>query len=93
MTINSYVRGVLVRASATFANAAGTAVDPTTVTFRVRAPNGTITTPSVVKDSVGNYHVDVDANAEGTWHFRWEGAGANQGAAEGQFTVADGVFP
>lgn len=97
-TINSYVRGALVRATADFSSAAGQAVDPTTVRFRVMAPDGTVTTyvhgvdAGLVKDTTGSYHADVDAAADGVWHYRWEGEGANQAAAESQFTVIDGVF-
>ena len=92
MAINAYVRGQLVRVAAVFTNSAGTAVDPTTVTVRVRAPSGTVTTPAATKDSVGNYHVDIDANTEGTWHYRFEGTGSNQGASEHQFVIENGVF-
>lgn len=96
--INAYARGTLVRASATFASAAGAAVDPTTVRLKVRAPAGTVTTwthgidGQLVKDAAGAYHADIDANEEGVWHTRWEGTGANQAAAESQFTVNVGVF-
>ena len=97
-TINSYARGQLVRARADFASAAGQAVDPTTVMFRVMAPGGTVTSlthgvdAGLVKDATGSYHADVDAATEGVWHYRWEGSGANQAAAESQFTVIEGVF-
>ena len=96
--INSYVRGALVRCSVVFENAAGTDVDPAAVTFRFKTPAGTITSyvhgvdAQVVKDAVGTYRTDVNAAAEGEWHYRWEGSGANQAAADGQFTVQGGVF-
>lgn len=98
MAINAFVRGQQVRVAAAITNAAGAAVDPTGLTFKVRAPAGTLTTKvygtdaEVVKDSTGNYHLDVDADAEGTWHYRWEGTGTNKGAGEGEFRVLDGVF-
>jgi uncharacterized protein YfaS (alpha-2-macroglobulin family) len=91
--INTYTRGELVRARATFTDAAGTKVDPTLVTARVRAPDGTLTTPAATKDATGEYHLDIDAGAEGTWHYRFEGTGAHQAAAEAQFTVAESRFP
>jgi hypothetical protein len=96
--INTYVRGTLVRCSVLFENAAGTDVDPTTVTFRFKTPAGATTSwvhgvdGGLVKDATGAYHADVDANDEGAWHYRWEGTGANQAAAEGQFTVIGGAF-
>jgi hypothetical protein len=45
-----------------------------------------------VKDSVGNYHVDVDANAVGRWYYRFQGTGTNQAAEEGLFTVVPSQF-
>ena len=86
------------RCSVLFENAAGTDVDPTTVTFRVKNPAGATTVyvhginGQLVKDAVGAYHADVDASLEGDWHYRWEGSGANQAAGEGQFLIAGGVF-
>lgn len=97
-TINAYARGALVRASAAFSAANGAAVDPTTVRLRFMTPVGTVTTwthgvdGQLVKDAVGSYRADIDAASEGQWHYRWEGTGANQAAAEGQFTVTVGVF-
>jgi hypothetical protein len=61
--------------------------DPTTVVCSVKAPNGTVTTPAPVKDTTGVYHVDVDVTLSGTYHYRWEGTGAAQGAEEGRFYV------
>jgi hypothetical protein len=40
-----------------------------------------------VKDSTGNYHVDVDADEPGVWRFRFAGTVSGQAAAEGQFRV------
>jgi len=93
MSVSRYVLGALVRCSAAFTTAGGTAQDPGTVTFKVKAPDGTVTTyvhgtdAELVKDSTGNYHVDVSAAAAGAWHFRFAGTVSGQAAAEGLFRV------
>jgi uncharacterized protein YfaS (alpha-2-macroglobulin family) len=88
-----YDNGDLVRCTAAFTDTAGTAIDPTTVSFRVKDPAGTITTyaygtdSELVKDSTGNYHVDIDANTDGIWAYRFSSTGAGQAAAEATFRV------
>lgn len=94
----TYDRGDKVRASVAFTSAAGAAVDPAAVTCRVKNPEGTDSTyvygtnAELVRDSQGNYHLDIDANVEGLWTYRFEGTGTNQGAGEGEFTVRDSAF-
>lgn len=84
----SYHVGDLVRISATWTNAAGTAIDPTAVLAQYRDPGGTTTSlvygvdAALVKDSTGNYHVDVDADEAGWWHYRFYSTGTGQAAAE-----------
>src|SRR4051812_45273334 len=98
MSLNGYTRGELVRVSAAFANNAGTAGDPTTVTLKYPAPGATVTTvvypaAAIVKDSTGNYHAEIDTStAAGIWRYRWEGTAPVQSAAEGQFTVIDSAL-
>jgi hypothetical protein len=45
------------------------------------------TDAELAKDSVGNYHVDLTADAAGRWTFRFEGTGSAPAAAERQFSV------
>ena len=93
MTISRYMVGTLVRCSGAFRTAAGAAQDPAAVSFTFKNPDGDIETyvhgtdVELVKDSTGNYHVDVDADAPGGWYFRFAGTGSGQAAAEGQFRV------
>lgn len=93
MTISVYQKGDLARITGNFKNAAGADADPTTVTFKYTNPAGTITTliyltdAALVKDSTGNYHVDVSINAAGMWYYRWQGTGAVETAQEGEFCV------
>ena len=97
-TINYYEKGDLVRASGAFTNVLGEALDPTTVIFQFKDPTGSTTSytygaaSQVVKDSTGNYHVDVDASAVGTWYYRFYSTGTGQAADEGKFIVEPSAF-
>lgn len=98
MSVNTYQLGDLVRCSGPFTNAAGTAIDPTAVLFEVKDPAGTLTTytygtdAELVRDSAGNYHVDVDANLPGTWYYRFYSTGTGQAADEASFIVETSQF-
>jgi hypothetical protein len=95
----SYVRGALIRVAGVFTNAAGSPTDPTVVRFKWKSPAGAVTTyvyptdGALVKDSVGNYHVDIDTtSAEGRYYYRFESTGTGQAADEGNFTVVHSQF-
>jgi uncharacterized protein YfaS (alpha-2-macroglobulin family) len=96
--INVYDVGDLVRCAANFKNTLNVDIDPSTVTFKVKPPTGAIITyaygvdSQLVKDSVGDYYVDVNANAEGTWHWRFFSTGTGQAAAEQTFEVQKSYF-
>jgi hypothetical protein len=91
--MNTYDIGDLARISGQFKDIAGTLIDPTTVRFKFTTPAGVVTTyifgtdGQLVKDSVGNYHVDLSATEAGVWFYRWESGGTGQAAEEGQFSV------
>jgi hypothetical protein len=70
-----------------FTDAAGALADPTAVTLTVRAPDGTLSTPSVSKAATGRYSATVSPSQSGTWVYRWVGTGAVTAAAEGAFYV------
>lgn len=90
---NRYHLGDLVRVSGVFTNAVGTAVNPTVVNLSFRNPSGNETTyiygtdAALVKDSTGNYHVDIDADEAGIWHYRWWSTGTGQAAEAVKFIV------
>ncbi len=90
---NVYSIGQQVRFSAVFKNSSGVATDPTTVLFKYRAPAGTVTTltygsdGALVKDSTGNYHVDLALASATEWWYRWEGSGALVAADEERVLV------
>ena len=74
--------GALVPIRATFTNLAGAVTDPTTVTFRAKAPDETVTAyvyltaAQVVKESTGIFRFDLACSLPGTYWVRWEGTGA-----------------
>ncbi len=96
--MTEYVVGNVVRCSTTFTNISGTAIDPTTVSFSYKNPAGTTTTlnyptdAALVKDSTGNYHVDVSADLEGMYYWRFFSTGTGKAAFEGSFGVSNSQF-
>ena len=80
VTDDIYV-GTLVKSTVTFSNAAGTVTDPTTVTFKVKAPDGTETphpytgSGQPTKDGVGIYSLDVLTSQSGNYFVRAIGTG------------------
>lgn len=96
--MNVYDKGDLLRCSGTFTDADGIAQDPTAVFFKYKTPAGTTITytygtdDELVKDSNGNYHVDLDLDEVGTWSYRFYSTGTGQAAAEGQFFVQQTEF-
>jgi hypothetical protein len=94
----TYDEGQLVRISGTFKDFAGALHDPTTVKVRWQKPDGTITIKTyvtdaeVVRDSIGAYRADIDANTQGTWKYRWEATGTGQAAKEEEFFVRASAF-
>jgi hypothetical protein len=96
--MNSYIVGNLVHISVVFTTTAGAAIDPTVVKCLVRTPAGVTTTytygtdAALVKAAVGSYYLDVDANAEGIWNYRWYSTGTGQAADDGVFAISDSVF-
>ena len=88
----AFTEGDLVRVSVLFL-VDDSPLDPNVVTLRYKNPAGTITVwvyltdAQVVRDSVGLFRADINANAGGVWSFRWEGTGPAQGAGQDTFTV------
>jgi ABC-type Fe3+ transport system substrate-binding protein len=78
----TYDVGDRARLEVGFTNLAGNPTDPTAVTLKVKAPGTAVVTytfgvgGTIVKDSTGNYHADIDITVPGKWHYRWTGTGA-----------------
>jgi hypothetical protein len=93
MSVNIYKNGQKVRISVAF-TVSDVATDPTTVTAKIKDPSGNVSTylygtdAALVKDSVGNYHVDVVTDENDLWHYRFEGTTACVAVEEGSFRVS-----
>src|SRR5262245_15769254 len=96
--MNVYDAGDVVRIKVTFTDLAGTPIDPGGVIARVKTPLGVKTTytygvdVALVKDSVGNYHIDIEPAIQGIWKYRWEGTISNKGAEESSFQIRESEF-
>jgi hypothetical protein len=94
MPEHEYDVGDIVRLRAAFTIDAAP-VDPTSVTFKVRSPDGDIIEYATVDLDhtalTGVYERDVVVDAEGRWFYRAESTGA-QAAGEASFYVKETVF-
>lgn len=88
---NKYFIGAAPTLLGVFRDEAGGLIDPTTVSLKVKKPDGTplvFTYPAdVVKQSTGRYTVKVQTDQAGRWYYRWEATGQGQGADERDFEV------
>lgn len=90
---NCYDLGSAVLLTATFTGQDGvTPADPTTVTLRVKDPNGVETTPTATKMSTGVYEYTFTPLVAGVWFYRFEGAGVVTAVMESNFVVAASMF-
>ena len=80
---NSYDVGAVVRSAVNFQTSSGADVDPTTVTCKSMPLGGVVssfvngTATEVVKDSTGDYHIDIALTVAGQHKLRWIGSGTN----------------
>lgn len=93
-SINVYQRGDLVRASATFTDVNDAPIDPDTVAIDVTSPDGATRTVTyaaspteLIRESLGNYYYQIDANQVGDWHYAWVSTGIGQATQIGEFVV------
>lgn len=91
MSTNVYHVGTKVRLSAAFTDIDDAAQDPGGVQFKIREPDGTVTTyvygtdAEVVRDSLGNFHVDWLIASAGRHRYRFAGVTSGQAASESAF--------
>jgi len=94
----AYDIGDRIRCTVVFQTLLSVDSDPTTITARLRKPDGTktvyiyLTNAELVKDATGKYHFDVDITASGFWYYRFEGKGALVAAGEDSFQVVKSKF-
>ena len=96
-----YDLGDATRLKASFKDLGGSAADPTSMFFRYRVPGSPpqvitktyVTDPEVVKDSVGEYHIDLSLDTAGEWKYYAKGTGSLQAASPVKtFSVVDQGF-
>ncbi len=59
----------------TFKDSSNSNYAPTTVTAKVRAPSGAITTPAVTNPSLGIYQTTFTLSQRGIWRYEFTGNG------------------
>jgi uncharacterized protein YfaS (alpha-2-macroglobulin family) len=91
--------GSSVRLAFSFTDENGDPIDPATLEFRVKDPNGVTTvytyggSPNPIeKDSTGNYHLEVLGTLAGEWFYHIEGSNTLTEISEGSFTVRISVM-
>lgn len=71
----------------------GSPIDPGTVTFYCKLPDGTEleyvypTDPELVKEAVGTYYVDLANDQVGPWQYTFQGTGNNPGSMGDAYVV------
>lgn len=82
MSENSYPIDDVITLSNTFTRIdTGALIDPPSVTLYVLDPSGnetsyTLSGGQVIRDSAGQYHMDLTASISGRWWYKWQGSGA-----------------
>lgn len=89
--MSQYTKGQQVRVSLEVYNSSNVLANAT-VALSIKAPDGTVTTPSVTNDSTGKYHSDVSLSAAGVWWYRWAATGTVVQAVEGALGVNASEF-
>lgn len=75
-----------------FTNEAGTAVDPSTVSLTVTAPDGTETTytyagSQITRNTTGDYQKLIGCSQAGVWRYEWNGTGTATDTTSGAWRV------
>lgn len=89
--MNTYDYGDDVQLEATITDPAGTPTNPSTIACKVKAPDGTISTPTVSSGGTGIRLATITLNQEGEWSYRFEATGPNV-AVESRLLVRNSAF-
>lgn len=90
--MSAWITGEVGVISLSAATEAGLPTDPASVVLKIKDPTGTISTythgtdADLVKDSTGEYHMNIELSLVGKWYWRWE-VGTPDGAVEGSVRV------
>jgi uncharacterized protein YfaS (alpha-2-macroglobulin family) len=96
--MNTYDAGNVVTVAAVFTDKdTGDSVDPTAVTAKVKDPLGVVTnyvvtSGQIVRDSLGDYHLDLQPDIQGVWVYEWKGTGTNKSAKQNSFQIRESAF-
>ncbi len=96
--MNSYDKGDVVRCRGAFTNNLDAPIDPTNIFFKLEDPTGTQITKqygvdiAVIREGVGSYYYDVDADIEGYYRYRFSSTGTGKAADDQRFVVDPTVF-
>lgn len=99
MSMKEFALGASVRVRGKFKNpSTGLLFNPSVVKASYRHAAEAVTTKvygvdvELVRESLGIYYIDIDANAVGEWHWRIFSEGTGQTAEEGTFKVPTSNF-
>lgn len=86
--------GTVVTTSVVFSAAGGGVDDPGTVVCKVKDPLDVVVTETynpgdIVRDGVGQYHLDVLVTDPGVWKVEWIGSGSGPNVVECRSFSAD----
>lgn len=90
--MNTYDIGNVSRLTGSFYNLSNALADPTTITLRVKDPNGAVTVYTggdITHVSTGVYQYDLDLTLAGYYYYRFEGTGALVAAGDNQLFVTN----
>jgi hypothetical protein len=91
--MSQYDIGDVGRCSVAFRDIAGASVDPDQVILQIKRPDESIVQfrynqdAALIRDSVGEYHLDYLITQDGTHYYKWSGTGNVYAAEESQFFV------
>ncbi len=93
---NEYDKGSSTRISNEF-KVAGVLTDPTTITLKIKKPDGTSSTYTyaageITREAAGKYYKDFTLNQVGFWLYRWEGTGTCEAVDENYLQVVPSLF-
>lgn len=84
------------RVVGTWTDFSGSRIDPTTVQAVVRAPSGIETTytwpATIIRDSIGVFHLVVDLTEAGTWRGKFISTGTGKAVEFFSFIVDENEF-
>lgn len=96
--LDEYDIGDVTRLSVSFNDLSNVFVDPSSVMIKVRDPDAVIiqlsypTNDAIIKDSVGNYHMDYLISKDGLHNYKWVGSGTVYASEKASFFVRPDTF-